>query len=223
MIATATCVFALYQNFDFLKLDLKPVDKVSRKTHAKELLGKHYLGSCAQQAEDVADLHISIFNQIYAGLPKKFKGQAEQIARTIIEDSEYYDIDPVFILAIIKTESNFNPLVRGRFGEIGLMQVKPDTAAWISRKEGYRPRSAKSLENPVENVRVGIAYVNYLRNNFGGYANKYLSAYNMGARNVRRLYASEKKPKEYTSRVMKNYNDLYIKMVAIQVANIADN
>ena len=36
--------------------------------------------------------------------------------------------------AVVRHESNFNPRVTGRAGEIGLMQIKPKTAAWIAER-----------------------------------------------------------------------------------------
>lgn len=216
-------LFGLYQNFYVLNLGVKAVNKESRRSHALELLGKNYMGSCAQQAENMNDLNMSIYTSLREGLPEAYKSQATAVAQTIIEDSEFYDIDPVFVMAVIKTESSFNPLALGRFGEIGLMQIKPDTAEWIAKKEGLHWQGKKSLENPVENVRLGILYFNYLRNTFGGHSNKYLSAYNMGAANVRRLYNEEVKPRDYSNRVMKNYIDLYAKIVAEQNFSIAGN
>jgi soluble lytic murein transglycosylase len=214
---------SLYQNFYVLNLAVKPVNKESRRSHAQELLGKYYVGSGAQQAENIDDLNRSIYARFREGLPEKFKPQAAAVAQKIIEDSEFYDIDPVFVMAVIKTESSFDPLAMGQFGEIGLMQIKPDTAEWIAQKEGLHWGGKKSLENPVENVKLGIAYLNYLRNTFSGHSNKYLSAYNMGASNVRKAYSKEIKPREYSTRVMKNYKDLYSKMVSMQNMNLAEN
>jgi soluble lytic murein transglycosylase len=216
-------LISLYQNFYVLNLSVKPVNKESRRSHAQELLGKYYVGSGAQLAENVDDLNRSIYTGFAEGLPEKFKSQAAAVTQAIIEDSEFYDIDPVFIMAVIKTESSFNPLARGKFGEIGLMQIKPDTAQWIAKKEGLHWGGNSSLENPVENVKIGIAYVNYLRNSFAGHSNKYLSAYNMGAANVRKAYSNEIKPREYTTRVMRNYKELYSKMVSLKNLNLAGN
>jgi soluble lytic murein transglycosylase-like protein len=56
--------------------------------------------------------------------------------------------------AVIQIESNYRPGTRGTAGEIGLMQVKLQTARGL----GYRG-SAKGLYNPDTNIRYGMAYL----------------------------------------------------------------
>lgn len=212
-----------YQNFSYIKFGIQPIDKENRRAHAKELLGKYYLGSNADLASGLDNVHVYIYEKIKSELPEKYKSKAINIAQAIIEQSEFYELDPIFTLAVIETESRFNPLAKGSFGEIGLMQIKPDTAEWISKKEGMWWTGIKSLEDPITNIAIGTAYLNYLRNNFNGHANKYLAAYNMGPKNVRRIYASEQKPKEYPLKVMKNYNEMYFKMVSNKSTKLAEN
>lgn len=215
----------LFQNFDYanLAVPMTPVDAQVRVSHAKELLGKKYNGSFAHKAESIADLHVTIYQDVYKRLPKQYKSQAMDLTHTIITEAEAHDFDPVFVMAVIKTESSFNPKAKGSFGEIGLMQIKPDTAEWIAKKGKLAFHGKSTLENPIENVKIGVAYLNYLRGTFAGYANKYLSAYNMGAKNVRKLYGKSEKPKEYSLRVMKNYKDIYVRMIASRMTTIAEN
>ncbi|MGZ5280412.1 MAG: lytic transglycosylase domain-containing protein [Pseudobdellovibrionaceae bacterium] len=213
----------LYQNFTFTdnwKVSLIPLNEKSRSAHARELLGNKYAGSPAQSVENVSALGMAIFNDVYRNLPKKHKSAAVDLAAMIVKEAERYGIDPVFVVAVIKTESSFNPLARGSAGEIGLMQIKPDTAKWIAEKANIPWRGPKTLENPTMNVRIGMAYFNYLRESFDGHANKYVSAYNMGALNVRRKYSSGTTPKEYSTRVMKHYNETYKKLSAATTLNL---
>ena len=213
----------LYQNFDFAstwKVNLIPLNERTRAAHARELLGNRYDGSAAQTVENVSALGMAIFNDVYRNLPKKFKSSAVDLSSTIVKEAEKYEIDPVFVVAVIKTESSFNPLARGSHGEIGLMQIKPDTAKWIAEKAGIPWKGAKTLENPSMNVRIGMAYFNYLRESFDGHANKYVTAYNMGALNVRRRYLAGEAPQEYSTRVMKNYNETYKMLSAATTLNL---
>jgi soluble lytic murein transglycosylase len=92
------------------------------------------------------------------------------------------------------------------------LQVKPDTAEWIAKKYNIAWNGKNTLRNPEANIKIGLAYMNYLRKQFPGKASKYVSAYNMGPRNVRRLVAQNVTPYEYNSKVMKNYADLYSTM-----------
>ncbi len=216
-LASLVILACIYQNFDFVdawKLNLIPINEKSRTNHARELLGKSYHGSNAQLVENANALGMSIFNDVYRNLPKKYKGYSIDLTTKLLELSEKYEIDPVFVLAIIKTESSFNPKAKGSAGEIGLMQLKPDTAEWVAKKNGLKWKGPKSLENPVTNITLGMAYFNMLRDKFDGHANKYISSYNMGAAKVCRLYASETTPKEYSLRVMKHYNNTYKRLAA---------
>jgi soluble lytic murein transglycosylase len=217
----------LYQNFNVAKMWSLPVaeiDEIIRSSHARELLGKGYFDSLVIKAEGLSALHMAIYTEVHNSLPKKFKKRSLQVASAIIEESEKNGLDPVFVLAVIKTESSFNPLAKGSIGEIGLMQLRPCTAEWIAAKGKIPFRGKRTLENPVENVRIGTFYFKYLRNKFGGEAFKYLAAYNMGAANVRRMIAEDKKPREYSMRVMKNYRLTYQRLIASSgVVLIAQN
>ena len=216
-ILSATFLMAMYNNFDFFNWNLPKavkIDKVneaSRISHAKELLGTNYKGSLAQKLEgkESQSLNVSIYKKVQAQLSAPWKGQALNIAHTVITESAKYELDPVFVLAVIKTESRFNPMTLGAHGEIGLMQLKPDTAEWIAKKYDLAWHGPKTLENPSANIRLGLAYMDYLRGEFKGAPRNYVSAYNMGPRNVRKLAAQNIKPQEYSLRVMKNYFEIY--------------
>lgn len=224
-ITTATLSLALFNNFSFVSFKLptlvEQVHEAARISHAKELLGTTYAGSDAQKIEGQAALNIMIETKIRNSLAPRWKAKAPEIARTVIAESAKYKLDPVFVLAVIKTESKFNPLVIGRHGEIGLMQMKPDTAQWITRKFGMPWKGAESLKNPSTNIKISLAYMNYLRTTFPKKPTRYVSAYNMGPLNVRRLVAKKVTPAEYNSRVMKNYKELYSKIVDKKPLSIA--
>ena len=226
-IVTATLLLGLYQNFEFAQWSFASLDKVNeaaRVSHAKELLGKSYKGSAAQRMEGKSSLNYSLFNKVQARLAKPHKKYAQAITDTIISESKKYHLDPVFVLAVIQTESKFNPVVRGRHGEIGLMQVKPDTAQWMAKKYGLTWNGERTLENPTANIRLGLAYMNFLRQTFKGAPNNYVSAYNMGPRNVRKLASQNIQPQEYSSRVLGNYKRFYRTLAITDVApNLAVN
>lgn len=56
--------------------------------------------------------------------------------------------------AVVKVESSFNPATIGAVGEIGLMQVRPETAALL----GFRGTNAE-LARPEINIHYGVAYL----------------------------------------------------------------
>jgi soluble lytic murein transglycosylase-like protein len=56
--------------------------------------------------------------------------------------------------AVVHVESNYNPYVVGGVGEIGLMQIRPETAAML----GFRGR-AEDLAKPEVNIHYGVSYL----------------------------------------------------------------
>ena len=224
---TATLTMALFNNFNFVSFKfpavLESVLESARVSHAKELLGKKYSGSDAEKMGGQKALNLMIQKKIQSSLGPKYKAQARTIARTVIAESAKYELDPVFVLAVIATESKFNPEAIGRVGEIGLMQIRPETAKWMAQKIGMKWKGKESLKNPTVNIKLGTAYMDYLRNKFTSKPARYVSAYNMGPLNVRRLVAKNVVPAEYNSKVMKNYKDLYAKIADKAPRMVATN
>lgn len=139
-------------------------------------------------------------------LPKKFSHYAYSVTHTVMEQSSKHNIDPLLITAVIAGESNFNPTAIGPIGEIGMMQLRASTAEWIAKKKGIHWRGVRALTNPNYNIRLGVAYLSYLKKRFssrGGLL--YLAAYNMGETSLQRLLSNKIQPKAYSEHVIKNY------------------
>lgn len=181
--------------------------------HAQELMGPHYKRTLASIAEvhEHVDFRDFIETQVSKSLPKAFKRQSRKVAQTILSVSEKYEFDPVFLMAVIANESSFNPKARGSVGEIGLMQLRPETAKWVHEKLALKgvKSTPQSLEDPVNNIKIGAAYLNMLREKFDSHGRLYLAAYNMGVSNVNRKLKENLWPKEYPIRVMKRYIGFY--------------
>jgi hypothetical protein len=80
---------------------------------------------------------------------------AEQIeyAMKVRQAAEAAGVNPKLALAIAYQESRFNPKApRGKDGEVGMMQIKPSTAAEM----GF---SMKDILDPDKNIEAGIAYL----------------------------------------------------------------
>lgn len=94
--------------------------------------------------------------------------------------------------AVVQVESNYNPNTRGRHGEIGLMQIKYETA----RDLGYDGTVA-DLYDPDTNLRFGMKYLAAAQKAGGGQLCGMMFKYQAG------LYATELKPAnvEYCDRV----------------------
>jgi soluble lytic murein transglycosylase-like protein len=109
----------------------------------------------------------------------------------IIEISEKYGVDHLLIIALIAVESEFRNVV-GKHGELGLMQIKPETAQFVCRiygleepKEGW----GRLLWDHKLNVEFGTLYLKYQLERFSADILKALEAYNGG--NSRSSYATK--------------------------------
>lgn len=89
-------------------------------------------------------------------------------------------IDPLLIMALIKVESNFKEYALSYAGAVGLMQVMPQTAAWISEKLNLNV----DINSPVDNIVIGIKYLQYLLDFYDGDLDIALRAYNAGPARV---------------------------------------
>ena len=181
----------------------------TRLTHAKELLGKNYKRSSVHKTEKADNINEFVGSSTKNLLPTAHKKLSREIATVIMHESENYGFDPIFLMAVIQNESSFNPRMKGNAGEIGLMQIKPDTAKWIAKMYKLEYKNAQSLYNPAINIRIGAAYMNKLRNQFSSNSGLYLSAYNAGAKKVRLLVSLKTAPKLYANAVMKRYFAIY--------------
>ncbi|MNI33093.1 Soluble lytic murein transglycosylase precursor [compost metagenome] len=68
--------------------------------------------------------------------------------------ADQYGVPTELAMAVVRIESNFQPMAKGSAGEIGLMQIKPATAKLM----GYGGR-ASGLYDPETNIRYGMKYL----------------------------------------------------------------
>lgn len=187
---------------------------LTRWNHAKELLGRNYARSIVKSGEHIIKIDEVVAQWTRRALPAKWKNSSDSIAQTILSVSYQYGFDPIFVLAIIENESSFNPGAVGPVGEIGLMQLRPQTAEWISKIAHLPWKGAKSLNDPATNIRIGTAYLSYLREEFDSKGQLYMAAYNMGSTNVRRAVGRRVLPKVYSTNVMRRYVKFYTRLNA---------
>jgi soluble lytic murein transglycosylase len=94
--------------------------------------------------------------------------------------SDRYDLDPYLVAAIVHTESNYNPKAVSHAGAVGLMQLMPDTAAWVVQLDRWKGSEKPSLTDPDDNLELGACYLAYLLERFGGSTRAAVAAYNAG-------------------------------------------
>ena len=109
----------------------------------------------------------------------------EPTARLIVEESAKAKVDPLFVAAVIRSESMFRQSAISPRGATGLMQIMPATGRYVSERENLALGNAADLHDPTTNLRVGIAYLKYLDRMFKGNRERMLIAYNWGPANVK--------------------------------------
>jgi soluble lytic murein transglycosylase-like protein len=117
-------------------------------------------------------------------LPKERKLRApmeksrRQKVETIIEsEAKKQGVEPALIKAVIHVESNFDAGAISYAGAQGLMQLMPDTVAYLRLNDPF---------DPEENIEGGTRHLRYLLRRFNGDLSLTLAAYHAGAETVQR-------------------------------------
>jgi soluble lytic murein transglycosylase len=103
----------------------------------------------------------------------------------ILEYSGKNKIDPFLVAAVIKNESNFDRKAVSKVGAIGLMQIMPDTGAWIAEQMGIKNFDPQDLYRTDANIRLGCWYLGELEYEFQRNWVLMMIAYNAGRGNTK--------------------------------------
>jgi soluble lytic murein transglycosylase len=101
---------------------------------------------------------------------------------TLISSSRENGLDPVLVAALIRQESNFNPLATSPVGARGLMQLMPDVGQSLARAKGI-PWNPDILYEPGISIKLGTAHLSTLMRKYPEVV-KSLAAYNAGESRV---------------------------------------
>jgi tetratricopeptide (TPR) repeat protein len=97
-----------------------------------------------------------------------------------------FDVDPLFMAAMIRQESVFDPGDTSWANAKGLMQIIPSTGWKIAKKLGMGDYRTRKLYEIPTNVRMGAYYIGEQIKNHGGNLYQALAAYNAGSHRVAR-------------------------------------
>ncbi len=101
----------------------------------------------------------------------------------IVNSSGKYGIDPLLTAAVIQTESGFDSLAQSPAKAFGLMQLLPQTAAWLEESLSI----VGSWREPHNNIELGTRYLRYLAEMFEEDWDIVLTAYHQGPTYIRAL------------------------------------
>jgi N-acetylmuramoyl-L-alanine amidase len=90
-------------------------------------------------------------------------------------------MSPAFVKAVAWQESGWNQQVVSSANAIGVMQVLPSTGRFVS---SYLVGRTLDLNDPVDNVEAGVAFLRYLYRYTGGDVRMTLAGYYQGLRSV---------------------------------------
>ena len=145
-------------------------------THLAEMNGLDPGGVLLAGSTLIVPAHASTPAPVTAAGGGSFDAQ-----RSIDRWSAHYGVNPHLARAVGWMESGYHTGVVSSVGAWGVMQIMPDTWRFVETLIGHSvPRT------PGGNVRIGVAYLHHLLNEFGGSERLALAAYYQGPAGVRR-------------------------------------
>ncbi|KZN30818.1 hypothetical protein N474_19910 [Pseudoalteromonas luteoviolacea CPMOR-2] len=181
----------------------KVIEKLNGDKAKLDQLEIKRIQNLAQSVRQIAGQNDEKVTKVTVKLPQGSlaKKRASNYTGHISKQSERFDIDSSLVLAVMHTESHFNPLAKSHIPAYGLMQVVPTSAGVDVNRFLFKidaPMSAPYLFVVNNNIEAGTAYLHllndrYLRNIKDPISRKYcmIAAYNTGAGNVARVFNSD--------------------------------
>ncbi|MEM8607509.1 MAG: transglycosylase SLT domain-containing protein [Myxococcota bacterium] len=133
-----------------------------------------------------------------------------------IVDAHRGDLPRALIYATMRQESGYNPVVVSRAGAVGLMQLMPEVAS----KLAGTPTTRRLLEQPSQNIPLGIEEMAALASDFDGVFPLSIAAYNAGKQRVRRWLRESRRMEldRFVERIPFNETRNYVRRVTTHYA-----
>ncbi|KZN45651.1 murein transglycosylase domain-containing protein [Pseudoalteromonas luteoviolacea] len=175
-------------------------EKLAQDKAKLEQLEVKRIQNLAQSVRQIAGQNDEKVTRVTIKLPQGSlaKKRASNYTGDIAKHSERFKIDSSLVLAVMHTESHFNPLAKSHIPAYGLMQVVPTSAGVDVNRFLFKidaPMSAPYLYVVNNNIEAGTAYLHLLNDRYlsrikDPLSRKYcmIAAYNTGAGNVARVF-----------------------------------
>jgi soluble lytic murein transglycosylase len=139
--------------------------------------------------------------------------------QAILSAAKARQLDPRFILALMRQESVFKPFAKSPAGARGLLQLTMDAAQKYAPRAGFKSLGENQLYQPETSITVGAEYLEHLTQMFPQMLEPVAASYNGGEDNVARWLERAKhkdrgvftaevgfdETKGYVQKVMSNY------------------
>jgi hypothetical protein len=134
--------------------------------------------------------------------------EKQQLASVVFSECEKYDYDPMFLMAVILTESSFKRKQVSPLGARGLMQIRPFVGKSLAGKMDLKWEGSDMLMQPGVNVQMGSRHLFDMILKFKD-VRKAIMSYNVGEAELRsRMREDKPLPSSYLNKVMENYKML---------------
>ncbi|MGQ0698028.1 MAG: transglycosylase SLT domain-containing protein [Panacagrimonas sp.] len=104
----------------------------------------------------------------------------------VVTSAKRVNLAPEWIWGVMRQESLYDPKARSSANALGLLQLLPETARAVARRNGLPAPTRDSLLDPPTNIRLGTHYLREQYERFGGRMTMVLGAYNAGPNAVQR-------------------------------------
>lgn len=153
--------------------------------------------AAAAKAAPRAAVEQAIMAQVLKRNPDATIRDFDGFPAALLAEAEGAEIDFRLVMAVIDKESEWNPRAVSPAGAVGLMQLRPATAAELVTKlglSGYEaPVKGKlgSLGDPKVSVKLGVAYLRQQIDAYG-FGPEHLRSYNRGPARAKLHWAGDR-------------------------------
>jgi soluble lytic murein transglycosylase len=98
----------------------------------------------------------------------------------VFSEAREHNVDPYLVFAIIRAESKFQSSAESAKGAKGLMQIMPETGAWIAEQNRIEDFKLDDLHKPEVNISFGCWYLHSLSREFDNNLPLTVASYNAG-------------------------------------------